>query len=67
MFIGKDVTSVILSVAGALLAWTLFAAELPEISGVAAGSSVVWIAPREVGKTAQVHRRIMQTLGLQQA
>lgn len=67
MFIGKDVTSVILSVAGALLAWTLFAAELPEILGVVAGSSVMWIAPREVCKTAQVHRRIVHTLGLHQA
>lgn len=37
---------------------------LPEILGVVAGSSVVWIAPREVQKTPQVHRRIMQTLGL---
>ncbi|HEY1843883.1 MAG TPA: ArgR family transcriptional regulator [Buttiauxella sp.] len=37
---------------------------LPEILGVVAGSSVVWIAPREVEKTPQVHRRIMQTLGL---
>ncbi len=37
---------------------------LPEILGVVAGSSVVWIAPREVQKTPQVHRRILQTLGL---
>lgn len=37
---------------------------LPEVLGVIAGSSVVWIAPREVSKTPLVHRRIMQTLGL---
>ncbi|WP_244202351.1 arginine repressor [Buttiauxella warmboldiae] len=37
---------------------------LPEILGVVAGSSIVWIAPREVQKTAQVHRRIVQALGL---
>jgi transcriptional regulator of arginine metabolism len=37
---------------------------LPEILGVVAGSSIVWIAPREVQKTAQVHRRVLQTLGL---
>lgn len=37
---------------------------LPEILGVVAGSNIVWIAPREVQKTAQVRHRIMQTLGL---
>ncbi|WP_455425853.1 arginine repressor [Dryocola sp. LX212] len=37
---------------------------LPEILGIVAGSSVVWIAPREVKKTPLVHRRIIQTLGL---
>jgi arginine repressor len=37
---------------------------LPEILGVVAGSSIVWIAPREVQKTADVHRRVIQALGL---
>lgn len=37
---------------------------LPDILGVVAGSSVVWLTPRDVQKTPQVHRRIMQTLGL---
>ncbi len=37
---------------------------LPDILGVVAGSSVVWVAPRDVKKTLQVHRRILQTFGL---
>ncbi|EPF13931.1 arginine repressor protein [Cedecea davisae DSM 4568] len=37
---------------------------ITEILGVVSGSSVVWIAPRDVRKTPLVHRRIMQTLGL---
>lgn len=31
---------------------------LPEILGVVAGSSIVWIAPRDVKRTALVHKRI---------
>lgn len=37
---------------------------IAEILGVVAGSSVVWIAPREIRKTPQVHHRIMRMLGL---
>ncbi|VEB95294.1 Arginine repressor [Cedecea lapagei] len=37
---------------------------MAEILGVVAGSSVVWIAPREIRKTAQVHSRIVRVLGL---
>ncbi|NCF07232.1 MULTISPECIES: arginine repressor [Kosakonia] len=32
--------------------------QLPEILGVVAGSSIVWVAPREVKHTALVHKQI---------
>lgn len=32
--------------------------QLPEILGVVAGSSIVWVAPREVKHTALVHKKI---------
>jgi len=31
---------------------------LPEILGVVAGSSIVWVAPRDVQRTPQVYRRV---------
>lgn len=31
---------------------------LPEILGVVAGSSIVWVAPRVVQRTALVHKQI---------
>ncbi|ALB72047.1 arginine repressor [Cronobacter muytjensii] len=37
---------------------------LPEILGVVAGSSIVWIAPRDVKRTALIHKRINYLLGM---
>ncbi|HBH16252.1 MAG TPA: ArgR family transcriptional regulator, partial [Leclercia adecarboxylata] len=31
---------------------------IPEILGVVAGSSIVWVAPRDVKRTAIVHKRV---------
>lgn len=31
---------------------------IPEILGVVAGSSIVWVAPRDVRRTALVHKRV---------
>ena len=35
---------------------------LPEILGVVAGSSIVWVAPRDIQRTPQVHRRVNHLL-----
>ncbi len=37
---------------------------LPDVLGVVAGSSVVWVAPRDVTKTPHLHHKIVQTFGL---